>query len=562
VGQFVIQLLTPTINNLIQGLLPNPLGLASITDIGTLLAGVSPGTTALMETRIVPGGYVNLVGNGMSLGIITGLNSDTDPTTRTGMRPDGVPYVSEPNACVPALPITDFAAPPYSLPTITRSALTNPGAAFSVSAANEFNGASETGANVPDIKMGLSEKMLDLLGHHLVTSGALCLGVGTTTIQQLNVGTIGLLVPSLLDLESGTGNDPLLLVTRPQRALDFTIGDNTAASPAITIGISHLEVDFYAFLYERYVRVFTMDLSLNAGVNLEFDQPAGMPATVKPSIVGISSQNVTVKILNSDFVKETPEHLEQVLPSVFDLVTPLLGNLQPIQLPSFAGFTLNNPSIAKVVTNQDNFLAINATLGAGFMARELAKTEPLAAELVRNLDADVLRTGDRATKSNGRATLAKVDVPSADDIRSAFTAGRTDKLPSVTFSVDSIDPASGQALEWAWNFNGGIWHQWAAPVDGKLVIRDRAFAYQGKYELGLQSRVKGNIHTSSDVITQKVTIDSVAPQAFADKATWNEDGHLMVPVWDVVSGDAVSIAYGRPGDDKPSSNWVNASEAK
>ncbi|HEY0250118.1 MAG TPA: hypothetical protein VGC41_01285, partial [Kofleriaceae bacterium] len=104
VGQFVIQLLTPTINNLIQGLLPNPLGLASITDIGTLLAGVSPGTTALMETRIVPGGYANLVGNGLSIGIITGLNSDTDPTTRTGMRPDGVPYVSEPNACVPALP--------------------------------------------------------------------------------------------------------------------------------------------------------------------------------------------------------------------------------------------------------------------------------------------------------------------------------------------------------------------------------------------------------------------------------------------------------------------------
>ncbi|MFT3695811.1 MAG: MYXO-CTERM sorting domain-containing protein [Kofleriaceae bacterium] len=559
IGQFIIQLLTPTINDLIQGFLPNPLGIASITDVGSLLAGVSPGTTALMETRIVPGGYANLVGNGMSLGIITGLNSDTDPSTRTGMRPDGVPYASEPNTCVPALPAPDFGAAPYSLPTVARSALTNPQSAFALAVANDFNGAGETGSDVPDIKMGLSEKMLDLLGHHLVTSGALCLGVGTTTIQQLNVGTIGLLVPSLLDLESGTGNDPLLLVTRPQRALDFTIGDNTMASPAITIGISHLEVDFYAFLYERYVRVFTMDLSLNVGINLEFEQTPGMPAMIKPSIVGISSQNVQVSILNSDFVKETPDHLAMVLPSVFDLVTPLLGNIAPIQVPSFAGFTLNNPAIAHVVTAQDNFLALTAQLGAGFAARQLAQKDPFAADAVRKLDDSIIRGVDR--KATGIARLDSVNVPDADAIRSAFTDGKTDKLPTVTFDVGHTDQVSGQELEWSWNFNGGMWHPWATIAD-KLVIRDRAFAYQGKYDIGLMSRVKGDIHSQSDETHVPVTIDSVAPQAFADKATWNADGYYEVPVWDVVSGDSVQIAYGRPGADKPSSNWVLAADAK
>jgi hypothetical protein len=49
-----------------------------------------------MEGRIVPGGYVALKNSGMSLGVITGINSDEDPTTRTGIRPDGVPYASEP----------------------------------------------------------------------------------------------------------------------------------------------------------------------------------------------------------------------------------------------------------------------------------------------------------------------------------------------------------------------------------------------------------------------------------------------------------------------------------
>jgi hypothetical protein len=85
-----------------------------------------------------------------------------------------------------------------------------------------------------------------------VTSGAMCLGVGTSFVSQLNVGTIGILVPSLAELQSEKGNDPLLLVTRPQKSVDFTIGDNTAASPAVTIHLNHLEVDFYAFLYERY----------------------------------------------------------------------------------------------------------------------------------------------------------------------------------------------------------------------------------------------------------------------------------------------------------------------
>src|SRR5262249_23387670 len=220
--------------------------------------GGARGTEALLEPRIVPGGYVNLdqtSNGGMSMGVITGLNSDEDPNSRSGTRPDGVPYVSEPNRCVPPLPAPDYGGAPHNLPTVGRSALTNPAAAFTLLPAGQFNGQPDPAA---DIAMGISETTLDLAGHHLVTSGALCLGVGTSFIHQLNVGTISILVPSLGDLQSAKGNDPLLLVTRPQREIDFTIGDNTMASPAITLAISHMEVDFYAFLYERYVRAFTM----------------------------------------------------------------------------------------------------------------------------------------------------------------------------------------------------------------------------------------------------------------------------------------------------------------
>jgi hypothetical protein len=48
-----------------------------------------------------------------------------------------------------------------------------------------------------DLAIGMSETTLDLAGHHLVTSGGMCLGVGTGLISQLNLGTISVLVQSL-----------------------------------------------------------------------------------------------------------------------------------------------------------------------------------------------------------------------------------------------------------------------------------------------------------------------------------------------------------------------------
>ncbi len=536
-NSFVGQLLTPVLNSFIQGLLPNPLGIEGMLDVGSLLSGISPGTTAEMEARIVPGGYVDLVGNGMSLGVITGLNSDADPTTRTGTRPDGVQYASEPALCVPPLPIPLFGGAPYNLPLSSRST-------FSMLPADEFNGSPDPAA---DLAMGISQTTLDLAGHHAVTSGALCLGVGTSAIPQLNVGVIGLLVPSLSELDD-SGTAPLLLVTRPQRALTFTIGDNQGTDPALTIGFSHLEVDFYAFLFERYVRAFTLDLTLNAGIHLDFEQQPGMPAVIKPTLLGIDAADVTISVLNSEFVKETPADLEAVLPSVFSLVTPLLGNLPDITVPSFAGFSLNNLSIQKVTTSQDSFLALYATLGASAPFRALAEQEPLAQDALDKLDADIAAPQPPST---GTSHLLNVSTPAPEVVRGAL-AGKPDmKLPTVTFAADLYDSA-GRELEWNWNFNGGLFHQWQP--GGELAISDPAFAWQGKYTIGLKSRVKGDYHTVSAVTTTPVIIDSVGPHVYVEKATWVGDT-LTIPVEDIVSLDAVQVAFGRPGEIVPETKW-------
>lgn len=533
-GQFIIQLLTPAINDLIQGFLPNPLGIAGMLNVGDMLESVSPGTDGFMEARIVPGGYANLVRNGMSLGVITGLNADEDPATRT----PGL--TSEPHLCAPPMPAPNFGAPPASLPLTSRST-------FSLAAADQFNGLPEPSA---DLSMGISETTLDLAGHHAVTSGMMCLGIGTRFVEQLNLGTIGLLVPSLADLGSTRGNDPLLLVTRPQRAIDFTIGDNTPASPAITMGISNLEVDFYAFIYERYVRAFTLDLSMNVGVNLEFEQPPTGPAKIKPSLVGISSQSVTVKVLNSQFVAETPQRLETVLPSVFDLITPLLGSLPAIDVPTFAGFSLDNLSIQKVQTSQDDFLALNASLGTSALMRQMAATNPLMATAIRGIDGGVKLDGE--PRSQARARLVRVTTPDPARVRAALGQEAQGALPEVEFEVARADSA-GRELEWSYNLNGGMWRPYVA-VNGPLVIRDRAFAWQGKYGIGLKSRVKGNYRTVSEPVVTMVAIDSVGPRVVTEEARWTDDGYEL-PVWDIVSGKQVEVAFGKPNGDGPESAW-------
>ena len=554
IAPFLFSVLDPVVNNLLDQLLPSPLGVANLVNVGNLLDSVSPGAKALLEARIVPGGYVRADGakRALSLGVITGMNADEDITTRTGTRPDGIPLVSEPNLCVPPMTPPQFGAAPHNLgrPPMQGSIQRD---TFFLPPAGAFDGNPEPQA---DLAMGISETFLDLAGHHLVTSGAMCLGVGTTYINQLNVGTIGILVPSLAELTSDTGKDPLLLVTRPQRPIDFTIGDNTPTSPAVTLGIQHLEVDFYAFLFERYVRAFTLDLSMNVGVNLEFEQQPGMPAQVKPTLVGISSQSVTVKVLNSEFVRETPAHLEMVLPSVFDLVTPLLGNLGTIQVPTFAGFSLNNLSIQHVTTPNDDFLALYASLGASTLMRQLSSSDPFALAAVNAMDREL----GASVQSTATARLKSVTTPAPEKIREAMTKGGAG-MPEVVFDADKYD-ASGRELEYSYELDGGMARPFMTPdANGHLVIRDPAFAWQGKYTIGIKSRAKGDYRSTSPETTTKVIIDSVGPKIALKKMFWDEDT-LKVPMFDTVSEHAITYAFGKTDSTEPSTEWKRGSTAE
>jgi hypothetical protein len=539
-GDFVIQLLRPAINNIIQGFLPNPLGIAGVTDLGQLLAGASPGTQGKLETRLVPGGFVTLNNGGMTLGLITGFNADEDSATRTPELDNEVAL------CVPPFAAPNFAAAPASLPTTSRNT-------FTLLPADEFNG--EPNPPDADIALGFSETSLDLLGHHAVTSGAVCLGLGPKTLPQLSLGLLSALIRSLQDVGSEQGNDPLLIVTRPQKPLDFAIGTGTPESPAITLGLKDFEIDFYGFIFERYVRLFTMSLNANVGINLTFEQMPGQSAKIKPTLVGLSKDNVQVTVLNNEFMRETKGELESLLPTILDLVASNL-NLPAFDVPTFAGFTLSNLSIKKVTTSQDEFVALFAKLGSSPMLRRLSISNPGLATVLDRVETVSINPlhsiMDRATP-----TVRKVTVPDIDKVRDALLRRAGGEMPSVDVELASTDIAD-RDLEWSWNLNDGMWRPFMP--GGVQRISDVAFAYQGKYTIGLISRLKGDYTTTAQAIELPVVIDSVGPRFLAKKTYWSQDS-VDVQGFDLVSNDVIKIAFGRPGDDGPATAWQTGAKA-
>jgi hypothetical protein len=538
-GEWIVDYFTPTLDDLVQGMLPDPLGVEGVADIGAAVAGLSPGTEAELEARIVPGGYVQLRNSGMSLGLITGINSDQDPATRSAA------LDSEPAFCVPPFAAPNFAAPPASLAATSRGT-------FTLLPAEEFLGQPES---ADDVVIGLSETTLDLAGHHAVASGALCLGVGTRLIQQLNLGTFGLLVPSLASL--GDPDDPVLLVTRPQKPLDMAVGDGTAESPSLSVAFENLEVDVYVFVEERYTRAFTMSLDMTFGVNFVFEPGADGRATIRPELVGLDSSNIGIEVMNNDLVTETRDQLEGVLPTVFDLAIGLLGDgIGPFDVPDFAGFRLTNLRFGHVVTSEDDFLALYATLGSSAQMKALGARFPSVGAL-----ADRMEPAPAVAVAAPSVRTRSVETPPIADVRAGA-------IPTVTLEVPATD-AVGRPLEHAWRMGGGVWRPYA--TGDTLTIQDRAFVWQGRYTIEVRSRAVGDYTTTSAPSSVDVVIDSVAPvitvegedvtardlvtpeaQLVWTRGAADADGAFTVSVTDEAGNTAterVTPFHGQPGTD-------------
>jgi hypothetical protein len=544
IGSFLVNVLTPTFDRLIRSFLPQPLGLEGMLDLGALLGGISPGATGSVEARVVPGGYVGLPARGLSIGLITGFNADEDPTTRTA------DLASEPAFCVPPFAAPDLASPPHRLRRTARQT-------FALPPAGAFFGAPDADT---DLVVGLSETLLDLIGHHAVSSGALCLSLGTELVPELNLGAVGLIIPSLAELGSERGDDPLLLALRPTQPLDFTIGAGSESDPHLTMHVRGLDIDFYAYLFERFVRGFTLRVDLDVGLNLGYTVDAAGRGALEPLLVNFDPSAVELNVHNAEFVRESAAEIEGALPAVLTLALPLLtSGIGPITLPEIAGFTLSDIALRKVSTAADDFLAVNASLLVtdNLVARLGGQPHSALAALARPLPP--------RRPVDTRAYRVDVATPAPERLQ-AWARGDAAGLPQVTVELEATAD-DGRALEWSWRLNGGLWHPFRR--DDRLVVSDPQLAVQARHNLEIKARAVGDpLSVDPTPAAFEVLVDSAGPRIHRRSARFDGDA-LLVTANDLVLADqpvqfafAAGAAAAEPDTDWRSEGRLAADEVR
>jgi hypothetical protein len=526
----VIGILKPQINALLQSFLPKPPGVAGVLDTNALLGKFNPPKDANLEMFIVAGGYVKGKSGGLNLGVMSGVNSDRDEKTRTpGM-------TSEPALCVPVRATPQLGQNPWMLPA-------NPGRKdFLLSPANEFSGLPDpvdSMGNIQDVAIGLSRTFLDLIGFHVYNSGTLCLDIGGDAVPQLNAGTLSVIVGSLGNVIEDR-KAPLTLVLRPQTPITFTVGAGDMADPLIHVGISDLRIDFYAWMEERYVRLLTMGVDINIGLNLTVTKDANMKPAIQPMLVGVDAKNVTIRVSNTDLLQETPAALEAVFPSLINIATGALGGVvKPITLPAVAGFSLDNLQILRVQTSQDDFVAIYGKIITGTPAPLIDWSNPNAPRTISAVQVN--------------AAVAELKVPTAAELQANFgerVAGITAAKPTVKLALGTVD-SLGLDVEYAWRIDGGMWRTWTR--DANPTVQDDAFLLQGHHTIDVRSRIVNDWSTESEPRSIDVLIDSVPPELHPAR---DEKDHSRFAFggFDIVSdADKLQYAWGAAGAER--SEW-------
>ena len=190
-----------------------------------------------------------------------------------------------------------------------------------------------------DVAFSLSQQLVSEAMLHAQQSGALCLELGTATVAQLESAALETFLPSLKAFTHGA-NVPLRVVIRPVNPPTAVIGEGTLDSmgkpldPLIRLNWPGVEIDIYAQLEERLVRLFTIatDLELPLGLDL------ATCGSVKPVIGDLKNAVKKVEVKNSELLTENLDVISKLVPTLLGLAEPSLAKgLPAFQLPSLGG---------------------------------------------------------------------------------------------------------------------------------------------------------------------------------------------------------------------------------
>lgn len=338
----------------------------------------------------------------------------------------------------------------------------------------DYDGEAAAGG-FPDYKVGIgvSDTFMDKALFDAYSSGAICLEVGGETIDLLTSGLFSTFLPSLGVLTDGA-DVPLLIAIRPRTAPDIVIGKGTTKTtpdgkvvpddPLITVKMDSLQLDFYAFLEERYTRLFSLTSDVRLPLALEFNPTTN---TVTPALGSLDTLLTNVVASNSKMLSENPQDLADLIGSLIGMIQPLLGDaLSPIELPEMEGFKLIIPAGGARGVNK-------FPVGDGYehlvLYADLEMAPPVTTQMISTVQS--------------RARLVESFVPSKAEL---FGAERRDAVAVIDVEALSATRTDLQGYEHSWRLNGGLWSPWHR--NSRIEVRSPVLRLQGRHLIEVRSR--------------------------------------------------------------------------
>jgi hypothetical protein len=307
-------------------------------------------------------------------------------------------------------------------------------------------------------------------------AGLLCVAVTHKTTPYLSSGLFKTFLPSL-GLVVGDKDVPMNVLFRPTQPPYLRVGRNTTKAnadgsitpddPLLTLAFKELEVDFYALVDERQVRLFTLqaDLQLPLGIRTFADPNTDL---LQPVLGGLDTLLTSVSALSpdggrygpSDLLAEDPGALKDLLAAMLRLAQPVLaGAIKPMVLPTMLGLRFGVEGVAGAVPMAD-------VSGGGY--HHLA------------LWAKVNECGSSCAPRTVRTEARVARAPAPTNIEEG-------RRPALELELSS----QARSAEFSYRVDGSLWSPWIGNVS-RLTIRDPLFLLPGHHLVEVTSREAGD----------------------------------------------------------------------
>lgn len=354
----------------------------------------------------------------------------------------------------------------------------------------------DDGANKPatvtnyDVGFSLASAMLNRGFLDAYSAGMLCVAITNQTTAFISSGLFKTFLPSL-GLVTGQKDVPMKILLRPTLPPSVRIGKNTARldangnqipdDPLMTLSFQKMNLDFYALVDERQVRIFTLQADLQLPLDLRtFAEPNA--DTLQPVLGGLDTVLTHISALSpdggpysatADMLAEDPGVVKDLLGAAVRLAQPLLaGVIKPIALPSMLGLKFAVRGIAGAVPMQDiavdgyNHLAVWAQVGG------CGGTAGVACE-------------QYTVKAQAR--VARSYLP--ESLREVQAGAR----PELELTLSALSARSHPQTQYSYRVDGSLWSPWLGSA--KLTVRDPLFLVQGHHTVEVTARESFDDHT-------------------------------------------------------------------